>query len=51
MARHGHVAGPCKPTQMLRWRLHGMKSDRLASDGPTGIVGLGKSIGAVKQML
>ena len=37
----GHMAGPREPTPTLGWGLHGMNSDRLASDGPTSIVGLG----------
>ena len=41
MARCGHVAGPREPTQTPGWRLSGMKSNRLASDGPMGIVGPG----------
>ena len=36
---HGEcVAGPREPTQMPGWHLRGMQSNRLASDGPTGIV-------------
>ena len=41
MARCRHVAGPREPTQTPGWRLSGMKSNRLASDGPMGIVGPG----------
>ena len=45
------MAGPSEPTRTPSWRLHGMKSNRLASHGPTGIVGPSKSIGAVTQRL
>ena len=41
VARCGHVAGPCEPTWMPGWRLCGMMSNKLATDGPTGIVGPG----------
>ena len=47
----GHMAGQREPTRMLGWRLRGMQSNRLASDGPMGIVGPGKSIWAVMQTL
>ena len=43
----GRVAGPRESTRTPG----GMSSDRLAIDGPTGIVGLGESIGVVKQRL
>ena len=45
VAHSRHVTGPHEPTQMLGWRLCGMKSNMLASDGPTGIVGPGRVLG------
>ena len=39
---HGrHMAGPHEPTQTPGWRLLGMGVFKLASDGPTSIVGPG----------
>ena len=38
---HERVAGPRESTRMLGWWLRGMRTNRLASDGPMGIVGPG----------
>ena len=43
------MAGPREATLTPGWRLHGMTIFGLASDGTTGIVGPGNSIGAVMQ--
>ena len=36
MAHGGHVGGPREPTWMPAWCLHGVNSNGLANDGPTG---------------
>ena len=36
-----HVARAHEPTRTLGWCLRGMNSDKLGSDEPTGIVGVG----------
>ena len=46
----GRVAGPHESTRTLGWRLRGKRVFGLESDGATGIVGPGNSIGTVTQM-
>ena len=46
----GRVAGPHESMRTPGWHLRGIQSHGLAGDGPTGIVGLGYSIGAVTHL-
>ena len=51
MARCGHMAGPRKPTWMLKWCLRGMNSDigRSGLNRAIGRSGLDRAIGRLKS--